>query len=311
LFFFSFPGTILLCALAADKHRSLTQCISLYKQVSSKVFNRTSTMDILSGTSRLMWAHAYYDTSLWEELLQKHMGYSRMIDTSKSGHVPKFCCVSTTISERQIEGHVFRNYVLPCNVQSVYAGSNTARLWEVVRASSAAPAYFGDFLLQNKMHLDGGTLFNNPTAVAIHEAKLLWPNDPIQCVVSIGTGRPPNKAHPDGQKLYNAQLDDDHEISSWKTKFLRILDSATDTEATHIALSDLLPPGRYFRFNPYLTEWIPMVEVKAEKYALLERDALLYYRKNEEKFDLAAAHLTEKRSIARQLLDEFREYMRY
>jgi calcium-independent phospholipase A2-gamma len=248
-------GAILICGLAAEKNLTLTQSITLYKQLSHRVFHRPSTMDFLSGTSRLMWAHAYYDVDLWEELLQKHMGHCRIIDTSKFAHVPKICCVSTTISENNIDAHVFRNYVLPYNVQSVYAGSHKAKLWEVVRASSAAPAYFGDFLLNNRLYQDGGILFNNPTSLAIHEAKLLWPNEKIQCVVSVGTGRAPNKNRSDGQKLYNAEIDDEKSISSWKTKFLRILDSATDTEATHTVLSDLLPAGRYFRFNPYLTEW--------------------------------------------------------
>lgn len=65
---------------------------------------------------------------------------------------------------------------------------------------------------------------NNPTAVAIHEAKLLWPNSPIQCVMSFGTGRTaPNPVDPSDEQVIPSN-------SSWKGKFMKIIESATDTE---------------------------------------------------------------------------------
>jgi hypothetical protein len=36
---------------------------------------------------------------------------------------------------------------------------------------------------------DGGLIANNPTSIALHECKLLWPGEAIQCVVSLGNGR--------------------------------------------------------------------------------------------------------------------------
>jgi calcium-independent phospholipase A2-gamma len=35
---------------------------------------------------------------------------------------------------------------------------------------------------------DGALMANNPTAVALHEAKNLYPNVPVELVVSLGTG---------------------------------------------------------------------------------------------------------------------------
>lgn len=73
---------------------------------------------------------------------------------------------------------------------------------------------------------------NNPTAIAIHEAKLVWPNTPIQCVVSFGTGRSvPSPAELGKLKTSkSANREIGSEGTSWSNKFLKILDSATDTQ---------------------------------------------------------------------------------
>lgn len=76
---------------------------------------------------------------------------------------------------------------------------------------------------------DGGILVNNPTSVAIHEAKLLWPTTPIQCIVSFGTGRTAPNPIDTSAELTTTTISN----SSWKKKFLAILDSATDTEGIY------------------------------------------------------------------------------
>lgn len=69
------------------------------------------------------------------------------------------------------------------------------------------------FLLQ-----DGGLLINNPTALAIHECKCLWPNTPLQCVLSLGTGR------------YETAGKNNTTYTSLKAKLTNVISSATDTE---------------------------------------------------------------------------------
>lgn len=76
-------------------------------------------------------------------------------------------------------------------------------------------------------------MVNNPTAVAIHEAKQLWPNSPIQSVVSFGTGRTSYNVNVSGDEKKEAIA------SSWKDKFYKILDSATDTEGNSTEFYDL------------------------------------------------------------------------
>lgn len=68
-------------------------------------------------------------------------------------------------------------------------------------------------------------------------------------------------------------------------------------------LNDLLPDNAYYRFNPYLTEMLSMVETDQNKIEVLERDALMYLRRNEDKFREAAKALLQERTIGQKVSD--------
>ncbi|XP_011141692.1 calcium-independent phospholipase A2-gamma isoform X2 [Harpegnathos saltator] len=286
-------GAILAAVLGGHKRKSLEEVSELYKELSTKVF----TQSAIKGTSSLVWSHAYYDTALWEQLLAEHLGDKVLIKTTRDPNAPKFSAISAVVNHERVMAYVFRNYTLPHRVESQYMGSHKHKLWEAVRASAAAPSYFEEFKYGECLHQDGGILVNNPCAVAIHEAKQLWPNNPIQCVVSFGTGRIPHRI------CENESIPSQLAISSWREKFYKILDSATDTEAVHTMLNDLLPDHIYFRFNPYLTEMLSMVEIRPEKIDQMEQDARMYIRRNEDKFQKAATTLLEKRQIQQKIVD--------
>ncbi|XP_066149035.1 calcium-independent phospholipase A2-gamma-like isoform X2 [Euwallacea fornicatus] len=280
--------------------RKLEDIIMRYEALSQEIFNQSR----IFGTSKLVWSHAYYDTALWEKKLKEYLGNENLISTSRGPLCPKICVVSAIVNQSQLSAYTFRNYALPWRFQSEYEGTFNAQVWEAARASAAAPTFFEEFRINDLIHQDGGILVNNPTAIAIHEAKLLWPGVPIQCVVSFGTGRSvPSSVELAKLKALKKKvsLESGSEGTSWSNKFFKILDSATDTQAVHIMLSDLLPETVYYRFNPYLTEVIGMVETDLEKQKQMKRDTLMYLRRNEDKFQEAGKTLMLGKTLGQRI----------
>ena len=91
---------------------------------------------------------------------------------------------------------VFRTYEFAPNATeeqrrerlALHIGSSKHKLWEAIRASSAAPYYLDDFSVGDERFIDGAVSVNNPSVVAVQEAKMLYPDLDIDCFVSLGVG---------------------------------------------------------------------------------------------------------------------------
>lgn len=274
-------GLVILYRMPPDK------CCELYKDLSQDMFTRNRFV----GTGHLVWSHAFYDTKTWEDILRNYAGDSIMSKFSQDPTCPKMSALSCVMNMAKMKNFVFRTYNLPSGVYSQYPGNCKYKLWEAIRASSAAPGYYTEFQLDDLTHQDGGLLCNNPTALAIHECRLLWPNTPLQCVVSIGNGR------------YEPNLEMNTGKSTLKEKVVKILDSATDTEAVNTILSDLLPPTTYFRFNPYVSEEWTLDEIRSEKLKQMQHDTLMYLRRNDFKVQRCAEKLMQQRHMHQKMYD--------
>ncbi|XP_007245084.3 calcium-independent phospholipase A2-gamma [Astyanax mexicanus] len=267
----------------------LTECEVLYRKLGSDVFKQ----NVIVGTVKMGWSHAFYDSQTWEEILKQRMGPSLLIDTAKDPNCPKVAAVSTVVNRGlPLKAYVFRNYNFLPGVRSHYLGSCQHKMWQALRASSAAPGYFQEYVLGSDLHQDGGLLINNPTALAIHECKCLWPNTPVQCVVSLGTGR-----------YETAGKSSSGTYTSLKTKLTHVISSATDTEEVHTMLDALLPPDTYFRFNPYMSEDIPLDESRAERLNFLQTEGQRYLERNEPKLKKAASVLSQEKSTIQKLAE--------
>jgi calcium-independent phospholipase A2-gamma len=130
---------------------------------------------------------------------------------------------------------------------SRYPGSFRVTQKIALRATTAAPTFFKPLLSFDELYVDGGIVASNPTAVAVHEARTVFPGVPLELIVSVGTG------------VFN-------EVKipprvGWDGVVSQILDSATDAEQVHHVMEDVfggtrtarhgndLAGTKYFRFN--------------------------------------------------------------
>lgn len=269
-------------------HMSLDECEELYRKLGTDVFSQ----NVIVGTVKMSWSHAFYDSQTWENILKEKMGSSLMIETARDPTCPKVAAVSTIVNRGVIpKAFVFRNYGHFPGVNSHYLGGCQYKMWEAIRASSAAPGYFAEYALGSDLHQDGGLLLNNPSALAMHECKCLWPDVPLECIVSLGTGR------------YESDVKNAITYTSLKAKLSNVINSATDTEEVHVMLDGLLPPDTYFRFNPVMCENIPLDESRNEKLDQLQLEGLKYIERNEEKMNKLAKILRREKTTLQKIND--------
>ncbi|KAF2801937.1 FabD/lysophospholipase-like protein [Mytilinidion resinicola] len=79
---------------------------------------------------------------------------------------------------------------LPRILSTYDPNDRQTRIWEALRATSAAPTFFEEmqFGTPKVTYLDGGVGFNNPCAEVDYAAKALWEGRSIGTIVSVGTG---------------------------------------------------------------------------------------------------------------------------
>lgn len=145
-----------------------------------------------------------------------------------------------------------------------------------LRASTAAPTVFKPVMMGGEMYCDGGIVASNPTAIAIHEARTLFPDVPIEMVISIGTGGfLEQKSSP---------------RIGWDGIIGQIVNSACDAEQVHHILEDILGDPRllgrgssasgtrYYRFNPVLgpPDQFPIDVTDPDKLAKLRQITIDY-----------------------------------
>ncbi len=140
-----------------------------------------------------------------------------------------------------------------------------ARLYDVCRATSAAPTYLPahSFIYKNKLMtgIDGGVFVNNPSMAALAEIRKYGNSgfyhkkdqSPVQWdevrILSLGTGSYEGTISND-EAAYWGQL-------KWITRITDIMMKGVN-KTTHYETDEIMPPGHYLRLN---------IEIEDKKYA--------------------------------------------
>lgn len=112
-------------------------------------------------------------------------------------------------------------------------------IWQVARATTAAPTFFSPIEIEGAKFTDGALLSNNPTLEVLKEAALFRDrgNTAFCCILSIGTGVAPTESQRHSG------------LSSTQRALFASLRTSTATVNSQI--KELLPdPDCYWRFEP-------------------------------------------------------------
>jgi Patatin-like phospholipase len=141
-----------------------------------------------------------FDAGVLEDVMQKLIFNelkdvdARMADPSLTSAMndwkrcPTFV-VATRAADAARTPVLFRSY----NCAEDY-DADKCRIWEAARCTSAAPTFFKRMFVRvppgsGQWYLDGGLQYNNPSKLALDEARRLWPTVKRFYLVSVGTGQ--------------------------------------------------------------------------------------------------------------------------
>ncbi|KAL3275689.1 hypothetical protein HHI36_020440 [Cryptolaemus montrouzieri] len=270
-------GGILALAIASGK--SMKECLCLYFRLKEYTF--------VGGRP--------YPSEALESVLKETFGSESVMTNIKH---PRLIVTGTLADRKPAELHLFRNYENASSILGVKHESpyelppppEEQFIWEVGRATGAAPTYFRSF----GRYLDGGLIANNPTLDALTEIqehclalKAVGREDeaaPVTVVVSVGTGHIP-VSEVKNLDIYRPEslFDNAKLVFGISALGTLLVDQATASDGRVVDrarswCSSIGVP--YFRFCPQMSEEFALNEKDDEKLCKMLWETKVYMRKN-------------------------------
>ncbi|KAL9099785.1 MAG: hypothetical protein Q9163_004758 [Psora crenata] len=246
---------------------NVDDCIAEYEKLGKKVFAHSRWFHLRSP---LWWPREKYSHKVLEEVVQGVVN-DRVpkVGTFPGGKTFAFdenrCRVVVIAFQEQIDGLTERPYLFR-TYKNLRKGATKEEkkidrnpgpahdipIWQVARATSAAPTYFKEAKIEGRKYLDGGFGANNPCREIYNEVRKMnnYNENCASTIISIGTGKNKKKrmASAKGIKeVFRAGLGKFIDYENFARRW------AADSETVH---EDMISRGaapnstfKYFRFN--------------------------------------------------------------
>ena len=194
-----------------------------------------ATPGFFSNIMRLLYGHVI-DPAVIHGLLR---GFFGTLTLDALPATPALLLVATDPCVGVPRPFLFRNAPLSAAAGAdVFPCETRCSVADALRAVTAAPTYYPAHVIRGRTVVDGAVHANNPALFAIAEAAALFPNTPIDVLVSIGTGT---------ESAATCPVAPSRSLTAWASTLLSM---ATETETPHVLAAMLLGATRYVRLSP-------------------------------------------------------------
>lgn len=155
----------IIAMLFGAQRNTIDESEQLYDDFIGKIFASKSNL-------KLVTEKALYDEKEFERILYQMCGDQLLLDSNQN-ECSRVFCISTKVNANPPQTQIWRNYNYPIGVRNRNPGAFRINTLTAVRATTAAPTFFTPVPWEGGLYCDGALVANNPTAIAIEEAKVI------------------------------------------------------------------------------------------------------------------------------------------
>jgi hypothetical protein len=241
-------GAIVASAIACG--RSAAEVLSLFLEHAPAIFSREGLAFTQRALSFKGWAVPAYSDQALRATLDQALGDITLGECPRPLVIPSLDVVTGGI-------RIFRSHHLP-NGQ----GDRDIRVVDAVLASTAAPTFFPSAQVDGSSYVDGALWANNPSMLALLEARDMSESPDTVRMLSLGCGKP-LWGKPVGFGVNRGFL-------GWGTPLMSLSMSA-QSEGVHSCVRRLIPKDGYLRVDPQIPRDLIALDAPGNMPSLIAR----------------------------------------